>query len=121
MSNSKSWVKFKRAHPKYAYFVGDVVEMKDSVLEGFGDEKGLNELGYTIPAKKEEIAAAKLAAENPRSRQTSRTDDAMVGIIDAQQQKIDELTQKLAELISASGEKVDPAAPPVAPPVAPGK
>lgn len=55
MSN-KTWVKFKKGHPDYAYFPGDVTQLPDEVLEG---KKGLHELGYTVPATKAEIAEAK--------------------------------------------------------------
>ena len=56
------WVKFKKGHPAYGYFVGDVAEIKDEEIESIG----LNEKGFTIPATKKETDEAKeaIAAEN---------------------------------------------------------
>jgi hypothetical protein len=84
---SKTWVKFKKGHPNYSYFVGDVCELPDDVVEGY---KGLNELGYTVPATKSEIAAAKAAieVENQAPASGIRT---MNDIVAEQAAQIDEL------------------------------
>ena len=84
---SKTWVKFKKSHPAYAYFAGDVCELDDDVVEG---ETGLNEMGYTVPATKKEIEAAKAAIEAENDAPPSGA-PTMRDIIEMQNKQIAEL------------------------------
>ena len=96
------WVKLKKGHPSLGYFVGDVFEASDEMVE----KMQLNEDGYTIPATKAEVEAAKaaLAAASPRTASLTLRDQLL-----AQEQQIESLKQ---EIISANVAKAAPPAPP---------
>ena len=103
------WVKFKKGHPAFSYFVGDVADISDEAVEHYG----LNENGYTVPATKAEKEAARAALEAEKLAAESEpvTDGGLskaVQLIQEQQAEISQLRESLSVKTSAP---VDPAKP----------
>ena len=90
------WVKFKKGHPKFAYFVGDVADISKTDV----DEYKLLD-GYVINADESEINAAKKAIEDEKTQKAKEASetggvDATLAIVEQQRKEIADLKAQLA-------------------------
>lgn len=93
------WIKFQKGHPAFAYFVGDVVELKKETIA----EHQLLKLGYAVNAEEEEIEAA-IAAIEAEQNAAPRVSGGIVGLQELIAQQAAQIKQ-LTEMQSAPVEK----------------
>lgn len=99
---STSFVRFKKGHHQFAHFVGDIVELDNSLVNG---KKGLHESGHTVPATTEEI---EMHLEDLKKHAVSAGIPTLKDVVVRQQQLIESLELRLAGLEPSETESPSP-------------
>lgn len=96
MSDKKTWVRFKLAGASFgfAHHIGEVAELSEK------DAEKLTEAGATVPAKADEIAAAKAVIEAEKANAKPAAAPPANW-----QEQFDTMQKQIADLVAAAAPK----------------